>query len=165
MPRRDDSLEAYWLDPRLPALGEQPSTATREDTATMPNAAVLIISDKIGFHYERQVRLQDFVSEREAAKLLGVPVMTVHRWVKAGTLNGAKRRDYSVIRLADVLRIASERGLLDPERIRTKVPVGSPNEPNPFSGFASTLSSENIYVKFTRVDKKRPRSRGRDSSR
>lgn len=164
MPRREDSLDAFWIDPRLPT-SDSPSDSEEASAKMMPCEAVLIIRDKIGFRYERRARLQDFVSEREAAKLLGLPVMTVHRWVKGGQLHGETKRDYSVIRLSEVLRVANERGLLDPERVRTRMRTGSPTDPD-FSGFFSDLStSENMYVRFRRLDQERSRGRGRDASR
>jgi len=82
-------------------------------TTTQPErpigAAMIVIRDRIGFEYERQVGLDDFVSIREAAGLLELPVMTLSRWVKSKKLKSAKRGGFVVIRLREVLRIAKER--------------------------------------------------------
>src|SRR2546426_4207244 len=59
--------------------------------------------------YEREVGLDDFVSVREAAQLLDLPIMTVGRWVKGKVLKGSKKRGFAVIPVREVLRMAKER--------------------------------------------------------
>ena len=133
MPWRDDFTKSFWIDPdwvglsgypedqgapsspRKPALGKDtitkqyPTYRKREGTEKPLGAAVIVIRDRIGFEYEREVGLGDFVSLREAAQLLELPVMTVSRWVKAKKIKGSKKRGFVVIRLDEVLRIAKER--------------------------------------------------------
>jgi hypothetical protein len=82
---------------------------TKGETERPIGAAVIVIRDRIGFQYERQVGLDDFVSTREAAQLLELPVMTITRWVRAMKMKSSKRNGFVVIRLREVLRIAKER--------------------------------------------------------
>jgi hypothetical protein len=135
MPWRRDFVKAFWFDPDWVGLSgypdqeEEPEERPAErPTGLVPNrvtrtyptyrktqterpigAAVIVIRDRIGFEYERQVGLDDFVSIREAAKLLELPVMTLTRWVKSKKLKSSKRSGFVVIHLREVLRIAKER--------------------------------------------------------
>jgi excisionase family DNA binding protein len=68
--------------------------------------AVIEMRDRIGFKYERAIGLDDYVSQREAADLLRVPVMTVNRWIRNGSLKSTSKNGYSVLKLRDLLRIA-----------------------------------------------------------
>jgi hypothetical protein len=132
MPWRPDFLTAYWRDPdagtlagyvpttretvRLEALG--PSRVEWHDRlhtrAGRPHrpigAAVFVVRDRTGFEWRRDVGLDDFVSVREAAQLLQLPTMTVHRWVKTRVLKSSKRNGFTTIRLRQVLLAAQQRG-------------------------------------------------------
>jgi excisionase family DNA binding protein len=132
MPWRTDYVKCFWLDPDwvgfsgYPDQGN-PAAEALEDaaprhvkrsylthsTTTPPErpiaAAVIAVRDRIGFRYERQVGLDDFVSVREAAQLLNLPVMTVGRWVKRRVLKSSRRRGFAVIPVREVLRMAKER--------------------------------------------------------
>jgi hypothetical protein len=66
-------------------------------------SAVVTVSDRIGFEYRRVVGMNDFVSQRDAAQLLDLPVMTVTRWTASGRLKSRTRNGFTVIRLADLL--------------------------------------------------------------
>lgn len=141
MPWRDDFVKTFWLDPDWVGLagypGQEDEQVPQPPSARMrstPNrikksypsyrnkagtrepigAAVIVIRDRIGFEYEREVGLQDFVSIREAAQLLEMPVMTLSRWVKSKRIKSSKRKGFVVIRLGEVLRMAKER-TLDPK--------------------------------------------------
>lgn len=72
-------------------------------------AAVISVRDRIGFRYEREVGLDDFVSVREAAQLLHLPVMTISRWLKKKEMKSTTRHGFTVIRLREVLRVARDR--------------------------------------------------------
>jgi excisionase family DNA binding protein len=135
MPWRNDFVQTFWLDPDWVGLSGYPDqeeepegqpvehpgglvpnrvirtypTYRKTETERHIGAAVIVIRDRIGFEYERQVGLNDFVSIREAAKLLELPVMTLTRWVKSKKLRSSKRSGFVVIRLREVLRIAKER--------------------------------------------------------
>ena len=132
MPWRTDYVKCFWLDPDwvgfsgYPDQGK-PAAEALEDAAprhvkrsylthSAPiapqrpiTAAVIAVRDRIGFRYEREVGLDDFVSVREAAQLLHLPLMTVNRWVKKKVLKSSRRRGFAVIRVRDVLRMAKER--------------------------------------------------------
>jgi hypothetical protein len=136
MPWRPDFLKGFWLDPDWVGLSgysdqKDPSDAPpvrpartmatrvkREyPTYTGPagtreplGAAVFLLRDRIGMEYEREVGLDDFVSIREAAELLQVPVMTLSRWVKSKKIRSSRKNKFVVIRLREVLRILQERG-------------------------------------------------------
>lgn len=127
MPWRDDYVEAFWIDPEFGLAGwpeDIPKKPTVESALKTehhympqePTEAVIVMRDRIGFRYERIVGLRDYLSQREAAKLLGVPVMRVNRWVKSKKLASRKRNGYSVVLLRDVLDIARAEGC----EIRTK---------------------------------------------
>ena len=132
MPWRKDFVECFWLDPdwvglsgypdqRAPAAEALEVAAPRHvkrsylthSASTAPQrpiaAAVIAVRDRIGFRYEREVGLDDFVSVREAAQLLDLPIMTVSRWVKGKVLKGSKKRGFAVIPVREVLRMAKER--------------------------------------------------------
>jgi len=141
MPWRNDFVKTFWLDPDWVGLSGYPDqedvSRGRPVERPVPNrvkrqyptytsktgperpigAAVIIMRDRIGFEYERQVGLDEFVSIREAAKLLELPVMTLTRWVKSTKLKSARQRGFVVIRLREVLRIAKDR--------RAKLKLGS----------------------------------------
>lgn len=103
-----------------PPRSEEPATqvelshltwaASHQDFARIAKA-VLSIRDRIGFEYERVIGLGDYVSVRDAADLLQLPVMTVNRWVRAKKLKSRKRNGFSVIQLRDVLHMAESRAV------------------------------------------------------
>jgi excisionase family DNA binding protein len=138
MPWRDDFVKTFWLDPDWVGLAGYPgqddeSVSESPETRKRPTpnqiekpyptyrkkagtrerigAAIIVIRDRIGFEYEREVGLEDFVSVREAAQLLEVPVMTLTRWVKSKRIRSSKRKGFVVIRLSEVIRMAKERNL------------------------------------------------------
>jgi excisionase family DNA binding protein len=168
MARREEFLEAYWIDPTYPDFTKDRKLTKQSDTPAAPEEAVFNIRDRIGFRYERRVGLGDFVSQREAARLLGVAVMTVYRWVRNKELRSEARNGYSVIKLRDLVRFATARELLNSNDFRTRMPIAlqddALSDPN-FSGFTSNLSSqEHMYVHFDQ-NKKSTRGRSRKSSR
>lgn len=127
MPWRDDYVEAFWIDSEFGLAGwpedipEKPAVESALKTEPHykpkePTEAVMVMRDRIGFRYERIVGLGDYLSQREAATLLGVPVMRVNRWVRRNKLASRKRNGYSVVLLRDVLDIARTEGC----EIRTK---------------------------------------------
>ena len=133
MPWRHDFVQCYWVDPdwggfsgypedesqprKSPPEPTGPShvrsgypthAASLESTAQPIGAAVIVVRDRIGFRYERVVGLDDFVSVREAAQLTGLPIMTLSRWIKRRRIRSRKRNGFSVLRLRDVLKAATE---------------------------------------------------------
>jgi hypothetical protein len=80
--------------------------------------------DRQGFRWEREVGLNDFVSQADAAQLLGVPLMRVNRWIRARELKSSKRQGYSVVRVKDLYRLALKLDLEVPRGHR-RVIVGS----------------------------------------
>ncbi len=131
MPRRPDSIEAYWLDPRGGFSGYPPASASRETRTSQPKPtlraavediagrrafggspvfAVIQVRDKLGFTFERVVGLDEYVSQREAARILDLPVMTINRAVRSKQVPSRTKKGYSVILLRDVLKEAKRRG-------------------------------------------------------
>lgn len=78
--------------------------------------AVIVMRDRIGFTYERAIGLDDYVSQKEAAQLLRIPVMTVNRWIRRGSLKSKKKGGFSVVKLRDLLKIATG--------AKKKMPIG-----------------------------------------
>lgn len=107
MPWKQGFTEAFWIDPGFGLAGWPDQNAPDEDPEL--REAVVVKRDRIGFRYERVVQLDDWVSQQEAAQLLGLPVMTVNRWVRAKKIPSTKRNGFSVVRLGDVLRVGKER--------------------------------------------------------
>jgi hypothetical protein len=70
--------------------------------------AVIVMRDRIGFKYERAIGLDDYVSQKEAAMLLQVPVMTVNRWIRSKTLKSKKKDGFSVLKLRDLLKVVKQ---------------------------------------------------------
>ena len=94
------------------SVGLEPLARELERSAVLcdcPDDVLIVVRDRIGFQYERQVGLDDFVSVREAAQLLDLPIMTVSRWVKGKVLKSSKKRGFAVIPVREVLRMAKER--------------------------------------------------------
>jgi hypothetical protein len=103
MTRRDDSIAARWDAPIARGYYRNPPEPKTE--------AVISLRDRSGFTYERRVPKSGYVSQREAAALLALPVMTINRWVRSLRIKGKTRNGVSVIRLSDLYLIARERGL------------------------------------------------------
>lgn len=105
--------------------------AERTADGSLPAVARLVIRDRLGFRYERIVGNQDFVSRQEAAYLLGASLMSVGRWVRAKKLPSQTRKrngkKYSVVKVADVWRLANELHLRVPEG-RTLTIVGTADD-------------------------------------
>lgn len=149
MPRRPDAHTAYWLDMRgalhgYPSKERMPPRAIRQeelagrfgpdDDVRVEDLAgwktrledgehsrcILAFRDRQGFRWERNVGLNDFVSQADAAQLLGVPLMRVNRWMRNGPLKGKgrKRRGYLVIRVRDLYELAL--------KLQLQVPHGRP---------------------------------------
>lgn len=149
MPRRPDSHVAYWLDMRGALSGyseDEPEAArkrTRGDDWEMRLPAKAVVTkidqtgwrtkldggegsrcmlawrDRQGFRWERVIGLNDYVSQADAAQLLGVPLMRVNRWVQpGGPLKSKKRHGYSVIQVQDIYELALKLAL--------EVPRGRP---------------------------------------
>ncbi len=146
MPWRHDFVQCYWVDPDwggfsgYPGDESQPGnspleptgpsyvrsehlthSASLDSTERLIGAAVIVVRDRIGFRYERQVGLDDFVSVREAAQLTGLPVMTLSRWIKRRRIRSRKRHGFSVLQLRDVLHAATgqKRRLRIGSRVKT----------------------------------------------
>lgn len=111
MPWRDKSQPAFWLDSG-PGLAGHPEAPPQADasltggTAASPAGdlrfAIVTVADRIGFEYRRVVGLDDFVSQRDAAQLLDLPVMTVTRWTASGRLKSKTMSGFTVVRLGDL---------------------------------------------------------------
>jgi hypothetical protein len=153
MPRRVDSLTAYWFDERGALAGypgqDEPTPddwtpyKSREESLARSDArtthrevkdqegwkaplldqrdewATLVFRDRLGFRWERYVGLNDDVSQVEAAKLLGVPLMRVNRWVRSGKLRSKPRRGktgkpYSIIKVRHIVALAKELNIAVP---------------------------------------------------
>ena len=133
MPWRHDFVQCFWVDPDWSGFSGYPGdeseprksspeptgsshvrseypthAASLESTARSIGAAVIVVRDRIGFRYERVVGLDEFVSVREAAQLTGLPIMTLSRWIKRRRIRSRKRNGFSVLRLRDVLKAATE---------------------------------------------------------
>jgi hypothetical protein len=142
MPWRHDFVQCYWVDPdwggfsRYAGAESRPRNfppelaghgfvrsqylthvASLDSTDRPIGAAIIVVRDRIGFRYERVVGLDDFVSVREAAQLVGLPIMTLSRWIKSRRIRSRKRNGFSVLRLCDVLKAATER--------KRRLPIGS----------------------------------------
>jgi hypothetical protein len=158
MPRRADSHTAYWLDTRgilhgypqqkpLPPRIAEPgasvarlkahSVVTLEDVTwqdrldgTCGGRVILSFRDRQGFRWEREIGLNDYVNQADAAQLLGVPLMRVNRWIrKGGTLKSKKRHGFSVVRVKDLYELAIRLELKVPRGHRRAL-VGSDQEQN-----------------------------------
>lgn len=79
---------------------------------------VLVVRDRFGFRWERWIGLHDDVSQVEAAKLLGIPLTRLNRWVRTKKLKSRMLRGYSVIRARDLYQLALD--------MKLEVPRGRP---------------------------------------
>ncbi len=116
MTRRKDYLRAFWIDPDFVGLSGWPEKQEPEQQPRDPSEAIVVLRDRVGFEYQRVVGLDQFVSQREAAQLMGLPVMTINRWVHAKKLPSRKRRGFKIILLRDLLRLIKEQGRKLPMR-------------------------------------------------
>lgn len=133
MPWRSDFTQSFWVDPNWVGFSGHPEDHKDERSVPVDDgpahvrsryptytaapdvgrpiaAAVVVVRDRTGFRYERQVGLDDLVTVRDAAQLLRLPVMTLTRWIKNGRIRSRKQNGFSVIRLREVLRVAEARG-------------------------------------------------------
>lgn len=62
-----------------------------------------------GRTYERAVRPRDYVTQIEAAAILGTTLMTVNRYVRRKRLRAVRREGISMIQLRTLLRFRRER--------------------------------------------------------
>src|SRR5438309_10200161 len=118
MTRRRDFMEAFWIDPDYQGLAGWPRDAEEQARETVgeakppslrdPAEVVIAVRDRIGFRYERIGSLADYVCQREAAQVLGLPVMSITRWVSRKKLRSSKRRGYTVVLVGDVRRLTKE---------------------------------------------------------
>ena len=125
MPWRADFTQSFWVDPNWVGFrgypedhhnqgsipvdegpahvrSRYPTHTAAIDVSRPIGAAVIVVRDRTGFRYERQVGLDDFVTVRDAAQLLRLPVMTVTRWIKKGGIRSRKQNGFSIIRLREV---------------------------------------------------------------
>ena len=144
MPWRDDTPPAFWLDPNpglagLPDADGERARATARLAGDNVRFAVITVSDRIGFQYRRVVSFEDFVSQRDAAQLLDLPVMTVTRWTASGRLKSRTRNGFTVIRLRDLLdMIRAENRPLRTGRFLATVHVAKDGESRIDSGIIFT---------------------------
>lgn len=104
MPRRDEYLEAYWIRiMKVAPDGKHYKNPPGDLTA------VLKMVSRTGMQYTREVKRGGYVTQREAAKLLKVSVMTVNRWVRNGLLRSTMRKGVSVIAVREVIALADYR--------------------------------------------------------
>ena len=80
--------------------------------------ALLVVRDRFGFRWERWIGLHDDVSQVEAAKLVGVPLTRLNRWVRTKKLKSRTLQGYSVIRARDLYQLALD--------LKLEVPRGRP---------------------------------------
>ena len=88
---RPDLIRVYWDNPPGPHQGVTLERRFRGRT------------------YERRVRPQDYVTQIEAAAILGTTLMTVNRYVRAKRLPARKRAGISMIQLRTLLRFLRDR--------------------------------------------------------
>lgn len=161
MPWRDDTPPAFWLDPSPGLAGnpdvsesahEEHARVAAREAADHVRFAVITVSDRIGFEYRRVVGLNDFVSQRDAAQLLDLPVMTVTRWTTSRRLKSRTRSGFTVILLRELLHLirAEHRPLRTGRFLTTVHAVGNAE---------SQIESEIILTttKPTRARRKRKR--------
>jgi hypothetical protein len=89
---RPDLIRHYWDNPRG------------------PNQGLTLIRESRGRVYETRVGPRGSLTQIETAAVLGVSVITVNRYVRAGVLKGRKEGGVSVIRLSEIKRFLRERG-------------------------------------------------------
>lgn len=85
------------------------SATWRSPAGTNPGATITLRYS--GQEYQRTVGAEDWVTQREAALLLGISVMAVNKNVRARKLKAAVHDGVSVIQLNEVARFAGARGI------------------------------------------------------
>jgi excisionase family DNA binding protein len=105
MPRREDYLEAFWVR-KVKVDRDGPHYVNPPPTQRV---AVVRVKTRTGMQYTREVKRGGWVTQREAAELLKVSVMTVNRWVRDRTLQSVKREGVSVLPVKAVAALADER--------------------------------------------------------
>jgi len=88
---RPDLIRVYWPNPPDPRRGVTLERRFRGRT------------------YERRVRPQDYVTQIEAAAILGTTLMTVNRYVRGKRLRAVTRDGISMIQLRILLRFRQKR--------------------------------------------------------
>ncbi|MDX2061297.1 MAG: hypothetical protein SFV24_26020 [Gemmatimonadales bacterium] len=90
-----NTIEFYWIDDPGGGRGAQ-----------------VVKTDEHGMRWTLDVGATHFVTQRIAAGLLNVTVMTVNNWVREGRFGQTmKRRGVSVIPMTAVERVAEARGI------------------------------------------------------
>jgi hypothetical protein len=79
------------------------------DNPPGPHQGVTLERRFRGRTYERRVRPQDYVTQIEAAAILGTTLITVNRYVRGKRLPAVKRAGISMIQLRTLLRFRRER--------------------------------------------------------
>ncbi len=80
---------------------------------------VLVHRDRQGFRWEREIGLNDYVSQGDAANLLGVPIMKMNRWVRDKRIKTRKYNDFQVIRVGNLYQFAIDQQLAVPRGRRS----------------------------------------------
>lgn len=78
-----------------------------------PRGARVVRTDEHGMRWTLDIDSNHWVTQRVAAGLLNVSLMTVNTWVRRGVFGKKKLRNgVSVVPMAEVQRLAEERGIL-----------------------------------------------------
>ena len=81
---------------------------------TGEGGAVAQITDRHGMRWTLEAEPSSLVTQRVAAGLLRVSIMTVNKWVREGVFGRQIKRDrVSVIPMREVQRMARNRGVFD----------------------------------------------------
>jgi hypothetical protein len=91
-----------------------------------PRGVIVSLRTRVGFVYRRAVGLSEYVSLREASKLLGVPVMTVTRWIARKLIKPKLKNGHQVLKLRDVLNVARANRLSVLQGHRQIIPNAGP---------------------------------------
>jgi hypothetical protein len=67
--------------------------------------------DRIGFQYERRVGLADYVSQKQAARLLKRDLATVVRWTTTKRLRSRRLNGYVVIQVREISKASKRLGI------------------------------------------------------
>jgi hypothetical protein len=92
---RPDLIRHYWENPPGPSQG------------------ITLIRMSRGREYETTIGPRGSLTQIETAAVLGVSVMTVNRYVRAGVLKGHTEDGVSVIRLSEIKRFLKARDRAD----------------------------------------------------
>jgi hypothetical protein len=145
MPRKSDTYVAYWIDtsgilhgypgqerprPKAHKKGDWRERLTPEAVVVTTDVTgwrtlleggkgarcILAHRDRQGFRWEREIGLNDYVSQGDAANLLGVPIMRMNRWIrdKNTKIKTRTRNGFKVIRVGDLYQFAIDMKLAVP---------------------------------------------------